>query len=128
MRVWDAKTGELLTELQGYILALEPAAFSPDGNRIVSGERVWDAKTGEQLQELQGNTGGVHSPVAFSTDGNRIVSGSWDNSVRVWDANTGELLRELQDTPKLSCRSHSRLMTTELSLVRWTNQCECGLI
>ena len=63
------------------------AAFSPDGNQIVSGPydqtvRVWDAKTGEQLKEMHGHFNFVAS-VAFSSDGNRIVSGSEDYSVRV---------------------------------------------
>jgi WD40 repeat protein len=61
VRVWDAKTGEQLRELQGHTDWVTSVAFSPDGNRIVSGSydksvRVWDAKTGEQLRELQGHT------------------------------------------------------------------------
>jgi WD40 repeat protein len=61
VRVWDAKTGEQLRELQGHTDNVTSVAFSPDGNRIVSGSwdksvRVWDAKTGEQLRELQGHT------------------------------------------------------------------------
>jgi len=130
VRVWDAKMGEQLRELQGhtslvssadklvpiwdgkqprkkqrYMNTIASVAFSPDGNRIVSGSadksvRVWDAKTGEQLRELQGHTGYVTS-VAFSPDGNRIVSGSWDKSVRVWDGKTGEQLRELQGHTRL---------------------------
>ena len=88
MRVWDAKTGEHLRELQGHTESVTSVAFSPDGNRIVSGSydesvRVWGAKTGEHLRELQGHTDWVTS-VAFSPDGTRIVSGSHDKSVRVW--------------------------------------------
>src|SRR5258708_6012449 len=93
VRVWDAKTGEQLRELQGHTRSVRSVAFSLDGNRIVSGSgdksvRVWDANTGGQLRELQGHTNWVSS-VAFSPDGNRIVSGSGDQSVRVWDTKTG---------------------------------------
>ncbi|KAF8811554.1 WD40 repeat-like protein [Phlegmacium glaucopus] len=100
VRVWDAKTGEQLRELQGHTKGVSSVAFSPDSNQIVSGSddqsvRVWDAKTGKQLRELQGHTDEVYS-VAFSPDGDKIVSGSQDQSVRAWDAKTGEQLKELQ--------------------------------
>jgi WD40 repeat protein len=82
-------------------------AFSPDGDRIISGSwdhsvRVWDGKTGEQLRELKGHTDTVNS-VTFSPDGDRIISGSWDHSVRVWDAKTGEQLRELKGHTDAVC-------------------------
>ena len=70
-------------------------AFSPDGNRIVSGSaddtvRVWDAATGQPVgQPLTGHQDRVWG-VAFSPDGTRIVSGSADTTVRVWDAATGQ--------------------------------------
>ena len=64
VRVWDAKTGEQLKELQGHTGLVRSVEFSPDGTRIVSGSndksvQVWDAKTGEQLKELQGH---CHTP------------------------------------------------------------------
>jgi WD40 repeat protein len=68
-------------------------AFSPDGQRIVSGSndetlKLWDAQTGQQTLTLTGHTGPVTS-VAFSPDGTRIVSGSWDRTVKVWNAQAG---------------------------------------
>jgi len=44
VQVWDAKTGELLRELQGHGYQVESVAFSSDGNKIVSGSQdllVW---------------------------------------------------------------------------------------
>ena len=46
VRVWDAKTGEQLRELQGHTGNVSSVRFSPDGNQIVSGSndasvRVW---------------------------------------------------------------------------------------
>jgi WD40 repeat protein len=73
------------------------AAFSPDGERIVtaSGDktaRVWSADgTGEPLV-LRGHEDAVWS-AAWSPDGKRIVTASEDNTVRVRNADgTGEPL------------------------------------
>ena len=80
--------------LEGHESSVRSVAFSPDGQRIVSGSydntlRLWDANTGAAIgQPLEGHGGEVLS-VAFSPDGQRIVSGSDDNTLRLWDANTG---------------------------------------
>ncbi|MCX6930139.1 MAG: protein kinase, partial [Verrucomicrobia bacterium] len=57
-RVWDAQTGQPLTEPLKHTRAVNSAQFSPDGKRIVTasgdindGARVWDAQTGQPLTE-----------------------------------------------------------------------------
>ena len=81
-------------QLQGHESGIRFVAFSPDGERIVSGSgdktvRLWDARTGASIgQPFKGHEGGIRS-VAFSPDGERIVSGSDDKTVRLWDAKTG---------------------------------------
>ena len=82
------------------ILTGNTAAFSPDGQRIVTASddktaRVWDAATGQPLASLQGHTDGVRS-AAFSPDGKRIVTASADKTARVWDVATGQLVASLQ--------------------------------
>ena len=81
--------GELQT-LTGYADWVSSVAFSPDGQRIVSGSgdetlKIWDANSGQELQTLKGHAAEVAS-VAFSPDGQRIVSGSRDTTVKIWDA------------------------------------------
>ena len=74
-------------------------AFSPDGQRIVSGSgdktlRLWDAASGQAIGEpLEGHEGEVIG-VAFSPDGQRIVSGSADSTLRLWDAASGQAIGE----------------------------------
>jgi WD40 repeat protein len=65
-------------------------AFSPDGQRIVTGSddqtaKVWDSASGKELLTLKGHGSWVSS-VAFSPDGQRIVTGSADQTAKVWDS------------------------------------------
>jgi WD40 repeat protein len=72
------------------------AAFSPDGNRVVTASvdgtaRVWDKQLAKVLVELHQER--VINGAAFSPDGNLIVTASEDHTARVWEASTGvELL------------------------------------
>jgi len=99
IKVWDAATGAEVMTLRGrHFDVISSIAFSPDGERIVSGSgdktvKVWDAATGAEIMTLRGHKLGV-ADVAFSPDGKRIVSGSSDGTIKVWDVSTGtELMR-----------------------------------
>ena len=64
------------------------AAFSPDGQRIVTASedktaRVWNAATGQQVAKLEGHTDNVFS-AGFSPDGQRILTASGDGTARVY--------------------------------------------
>jgi WD40 repeat protein len=87
--------------MEWYTGAVFLAAFSPDGQKIMSASddqtvHVWSAASGNCEQTLTGHTDVVWS-AAFSPDGLRVVSGggnphnsSGDNSVRIWSVATGE--------------------------------------
>jgi WD40 domain-containing protein len=75
-------------------------AFSPDGQRIVTGSadqtaKVWEAASGKELLTLKGHSYWISS-VAFSPDGRRIVTGSWDQTAKVWETSSGEELLTLK--------------------------------
>jgi WD40 repeat protein len=64
-------------------------AFSPDGQRLVSGSsdasvRLWDVESGQELLSLPGVVHGVEH-VAFSQDGRRIAASTGDR-VQFWEA------------------------------------------
>ena len=72
---------------------VQSVAFSPAGDRIVSGSadrtlRVWDSESGRQLVTLCGHEDAVQS-VTYTPDGERIISVSRDRTVRVWNARSG---------------------------------------
>jgi WD40 repeat protein len=100
VRVWDARTGQLLRSLPGHKSFIMGVAFSPDGCRLTSAShdrtvKVWEANSGQLERTLGGDNGRLQS-VAFSPDGTRLVSGSQDKTVIVWESTTGKRLFTLQ--------------------------------
>ena len=103
-KVWDARTGVELLALAGHTDLVFCAAFSPDGEHILTGSldgtaKVWDARTGGPRLEM-GEPGRHMHSVAVSPDGLRIASGGggWGQPAQatVWDARTGATLLELK--------------------------------
>ena len=97
-RVWDAKTGNPVTEPLQHDNYVYSAVFSPDGKYIVTASedktaRVCDAVSGEPVTGPLQHDADVNSAV-FSPDGKYIVTASEDKTARVWDAITGEPVTE----------------------------------
>jgi WD40 repeat protein len=70
-------------------------AFSPDGGKLLAGNRdgsasLWETRTWTALS-LQGHTAAVWA-VAFSTDGRWALTGGYDERAFVWDASSGKAL------------------------------------
>ena len=92
--LWDMKTGSEAIPppgvLTGHKDGVSCFAFSPDGNRLVSGSKdlsliLWDVQTGKQIGSLISHTDHVIT-VAFSPSGRQIASGSQDKTIRLWDS------------------------------------------
>ena len=72
-------------------------AFSPDGNRVVTGSLdktaiIWNARSGEKVIELK--HGDPVNRVMFSSNGAQVVTESSPYAT-LWDARTGEKLGEV---------------------------------
>jgi WD40 repeat protein len=90
--LWDTGRGRELKRFQA--ARGEPLAFSPDGKRILMGNRgsVRDVRTGDELFVLEKDPpeGDIKMVAAFSPDGDRIATARY--TATVWDAGTGEQL------------------------------------
>ena len=90
IRVWSAKTGDVIFVLKGHSSGVNSIAFSPDGSRIVSGSgdrtvRVWEVTSGQLVFDpFVGHTGWIWS-VTFSHDGRYVASGSDDKTIKIWN-------------------------------------------
>ena len=90
---------QLAAKLEGHADAVNSAAFSPDGQRIITTSadgtaRVWNAASGQQVAQLGGHAA-VNS-AAFSPDGQRILTAGRDNIARVWNAAGGQQMATLK--------------------------------
>ncbi len=95
-RIWDARSGQPLTEPLRHEAELTGVEFSPDGQRVVTASadktaRVWDARSGRALTGPLTHGGRV-SRAEFSPDGQWVLTASVDGTARIWDALSGQPL------------------------------------
>jgi hypothetical protein len=90
VKLWDVRSRELLSILEGHKGSIMCLRFSPDGKTLATGSmdhsvKLWSLTTGQELATLPGHSGAV-SGLAFSSDGNLLASSSEDNTIRLWRA------------------------------------------
>lgn len=99
VRLWDARSHQLLRALEGHTSWIRSVGWSPDGSRLVSGSDdyticLWDPREGKLLATLKGHQRGLNA-VTFSPGGAVLASASGDHTVQLWDAGSGQPLRTL---------------------------------
>ncbi len=89
-----SKFGAIKTFGTRYSSWIKSVAFSPDGTKIVSGDRdgiikLWDVETGKLIKTFTGHYSNVES-ISISSDGKKIASGDIHSVLKLWDVETGK--------------------------------------
>lgn len=102
IRLWDARTGAVLSVFSGHTSNISDAMFSPDESKILSWSfddrsvRLWDVATGAQQVLYQGK-GGVH--VRVNQEWTRILV--WEvgeeTGTSLWDLESGRKVAQISD-------------------------------
>ena len=131
VKLWNQKSREIETSLNGHEKPVFRVRFSPDGRLLAcaSGDKtvsLWDVTTWQKLGVIRGHRKRVYS-VAFSKDGQRLVTCGSDRTVKLWalsnclehrsiDAGVGEVTEILE----LDGRDEFLTLTTEGELKFWS--------
>lgn len=87
-RLWDARTGGQVAELQEHGEPVGAVAFSQDGTLVATAgrddtARVWDTASRHEVRVLTGHRGPVDT-LAFTPDGRALVTGAEDGLALLW--------------------------------------------
>ncbi len=79
---------------KGELHRINSAAFSPDGNYVVTASedgaaQIWKVGAGKSVATLRGHILGVQSAI-FTPDGKSVITAGADHTVRLWDLCKGE--------------------------------------
>jgi WD40 repeat protein len=87
--IWDTESAQRVATLQGFVLGMTSAAFSPNGKRLAIGSngdeavKLWDVEGVQELLTLRGE-GSLFVSVAFSPDGNTLAAANASGVLHIW--------------------------------------------
>ncbi len=119
VRIVETTTGRTIRLLSVHTDWVVSIGFSPDGRRLVTGDRggglvLWETRQWDRVSALTGHRGAV-TGVAWRPDGRVVASASQDGTVRQWEAEGGRPLRNWMahegGVLGIACRADGRLAT-----------------
>jgi WD40 repeat protein/serine/threonine protein kinase len=104
VRIWEAESNRLLTELRGHRGDVTRLIMSNDGKSFLSSSRdrtlkMWDLERVLEPSVVSAHDNNIYT-IAYSADGKLLASGSEDGTAKVWEAATGRLLSTLRSPSK----------------------------
>ncbi|XP_057435453.1 autophagy-related protein 16-like isoform X2 [Lotus japonicus] len=105
LRLWDIKTGKLLSQVGAHSLAITSVSLSRNGNVVLTSGRdnlhnLFDVRSLEVSGTLRGTGNRVASNWSrscISPDDKHVSSGSSDGSVYVWSTSTVDIVSTLKE-------------------------------
>jgi WD40 repeat protein len=90
IKVWDAKTGELVVTLKHNRIVFS-LAWTSDGKKLISTSygpiTIFDTATWQEIAILEGHTSAVWA-ITLSSNNRLLASASDDNTARLWNLDT----------------------------------------
>jgi WD40 repeat protein len=112
VKVWNARTGETVVNLDQSAAGISGLVFLSNGNQFVGssldGRLHWwqvnfdagrNTFSGNRFRQVDAHPGQPCYALAISRDGQRLATGGQDNVVNIWNANNGGKIKELKDSP-----------------------------
>jgi len=89
VKIFEARTGELVHNIDQHSEWVTEVAFSPDGVLLATADRngglyVWETLTGSLFYQLDGHEGAI-TGLAWRGDSNVLASAGEDGFVRLWE-------------------------------------------
>ena len=96
IKVWEGKTGKLLSTLQTkgqHNTPINCISFHPEGQLIAVGSwdttvKIWDTFNQKRLKVLKGHKSSVQA-CSYAPSGRHIVSAALDGEVKIWSTKSG---------------------------------------
>ena len=97
IRVYDAESHMLKTELKGHTNSVFTLQYSNDGDKLLSSGRdaqlkIWDSKSYTLIESIAAHMYAINH-VVFNPSQTHFATCSMDKSIKIWDASTHKLLK-----------------------------------